>query len=354
MFSTLPDLTDVAAEKFAWQCIQSAKMLLQEPQDDKRFLSIKVDQSDGVDSFTIVYKQKPDEYTFLWLDERDQWCRSKELPADINALFDLYLPVLGTRADVHRARVVAHLGQSIDGQIATTSGDSFFVTGEENRKHLHCLRALSDAVVVGSGTILADDPQLTTRAVTGEHPVRVIIDSQARLPTSLGVFTDAQSSTVLVHQSSADLSSLEMSFGPQITDKTGCKVSQVNRWVVPDTDESLCVNKMVEHLFSRDLRRVFVEGGGITVSRFFEAKSLDRLHLAVAPILVGQGTPALQLPGIAKMMQAHRPPHTIFRMGDDILWDFDVSGMKNDGRANEDTSGKRMENTSNAFVQRIL
>lgn len=350
----LDKLTHNSAELLAWQFLQSARDLLQRSQVGERFLSVQGIDSDEPNAYTVVAKQHSDENTCLWLDGQGQWCRSSQLPESFVALFDLYLPVLGTFANAHLTRVVAHLGQSIDAQIATTSGDSFYVTGEENRKHLHCLRALSDAVIVGSGTVVADDPQLTTRAVTGENPVRVIIDAQARLPTSPGIFTDAQSSTVLLHQSSADLSGLEMSFGPKLIDRTGSQVSQVNRWTVPDTDDGLTVNKMIELLSSRGLRRLFVEGGGITVSRFFEAQVLDRLHVAVAPLLVGQGTPALQLKGVAKMIQAHRLPHSIYRMGEDILWDFDVSGEKVAARSGEEAVSEGVVDTSTASVVRIV
>lgn len=353
MLDMLDKLTQNRAEVLAWQFLQTAKSLLQRSQIDGRFLSFQNTDSDESNVQTVVVRHHPDENTCLWLDGQGQWCRSSQLPECFDALFDLYLPVLGALADAHRTRVIAHLGQSIDAQIATTSGDSFYVTGEENRKHLHCLRALSDAVIVGFGTVVADDPQLTTRAVTGENPVRVVIDSQARLPTSLGIFTDAQSSTVLLHQSSADLSGLEMSFGPKITDKKGSLVSQVNRWTVSDTDDGLSVNKIIQLLSSHGLRRLFVEGGGITVSRFFEAKVLDRLHMAVAPLLVGQGTPALQLSGVAKMIQAHRLPHSIYRMGEDILWDFDVSGEKVSANV-EEAAREHVVDTSNAFIVRIV
>jgi len=144
-----------------------------------------------------------------------------------------------------------------------------------------------------------------------------------------------------------------MSFGPKITDKKGSLVSQVNRWTVSDTDDGLSVNKIIQLLSSHGLRRLFVEGGGITVSRFFEAKVLDRLHMAVAPLLVGQGTPALQLSGVAKMIQAHRLPHSIYRMGEDILWDFDVSGEKVSANV-EEAAREHVVDTSNAFIVRIV
>ena len=354
MLESLVKLTHSGAVSLAWQFLLSARDLLREPEGPGRFLSYSNLDVLEPSACNIAVAERPDERTCLWLDKQGQWCRSTPLPDGFDALFDLYLPVLGTRSETECSRVVAHLGQSVDAQIATTSGDSFYVTGEENRKHLHCLRALSDAVIVGSGTILADNPQLTTRAVAGENPVRVIIDSQARLPTSLGVFTDSASRTVLLHQSSTDLAGLEMAFGPQIVDKSGSLVNQVERWIIPDTDDALSVNKMINQLSSRGLRRLFVEGGGITVSRFFEAQALDRLHVAVAPLLVGKGTSALQLSGVPKMMQARRPPHSIYRMGEDILWDFDVSREQIAADACEVATCTRPADALAASVVRIV
>jgi riboflavin biosynthesis pyrimidine reductase len=77
---------------------------------------------------------------------------------------------------------------------------------------------------------------------------------------------------------------------------------------------------------------VFVEGGGVTVSRFLEAGALDRLHVCVAPLLIGSGRPALTLPPVAELTQALRPPCRVAAMGDDVLFDFDLSGYR-DGSA---------------------
>ncbi|MBC7991971.1 MAG: dihydrofolate reductase family protein, partial [Rhizobacter sp.] len=84
------------------------------------------------------------------------------------ALLSLYRPLLGS------AWCVAQLGQSLDGCVATHSGDSYFVTGPQSLLHLHRLRALCDAVLVGAGTVAADNPQLTTRRVPGASPTRVV------------------------------------------------------------------------------------------------------------------------------------------------------------------------------------
>src|SRR3954447_25017 len=112
------------------------------------------------------------------------------------ALLELYLPI--TSATSARPLTIGHLGQSLDGFIATHSGESQFVTGEENILHLHRMRALCDAVVVGAGTVAADDPQLTTRRVPGPNPLRVVLDPSGRLNDHYKVFTDDSADTLYI------------------------------------------------------------------------------------------------------------------------------------------------------------
>ena len=117
--------------------------------------------------------------------------------ADVrHALIDLYLPICS--ATIASPITVGHLGQSLDGFIATHAGESQYVTGEENIRHLHRMRALCDAVVVGAGTVAADDPQLTTRHVSGPSPVRVVLDPTRRLADHYRVFNDDSADTLYV------------------------------------------------------------------------------------------------------------------------------------------------------------
>ena len=112
------------------------------------------------------------------------------------AFIELYLPICS--ATPAHPLTVGHLGQSLDGFIATHSGDSQFVTGEENMLHMHRMRALCDAVVVGAGTVAADDPQLTTRHVSGPSPMRVVFDPTRRLRRTYRVFHDDAAPTLYV------------------------------------------------------------------------------------------------------------------------------------------------------------
>jgi riboflavin-specific deaminase-like protein len=241
-----------------------------------------------------------------------RWVSARRLPGELAALFDLYLPLCGTGP-----LTVGHLGQSIDGYIATRTGDSSYVNGPENILHLHRMRALCDAVVVGAGTIAADDPRLTTRDVAGPNPVRVILDPRLRLPASQRVFTDGEADTLVV---CATEIARERSRGSGFSRET----RRTEIIGIPAVDDELDLHALLNTLHARGLQRVFVEGGGTTVSRFLEAELLDRLQIAVAPLIVGSGRPGLQLPPSERISECLRPSHRIFAMGGDVLFDCDL------------------------------
>jgi len=243
---------------------------------------------------------------------------STALPASDprTALIDLYLPVCS--ATNARPITVGHLGQSLDGFIATHSGDSQWVTGPENVLHMHRLRALCDAVVVGSRTIAADDPQLTTRLVPGPSPVRVVLDPGRRLGSGHRVFTDDSAATIYV--CAGDL------VGPGETTFGRAEILGV-----AGNEDGLDVRELMDTLRARGCSRVFVEGGGVTISMFLLGDLLDRLHLAVAPLLIGDGRAAIRLPPAAALGDCHRPSYRVFRMGGDVLFDCDLRTRHLDG-----------------------
>jgi len=231
---------------------------------------------------------------------------------EARSLFDLYLPLCA--AGAHRPLAVAHLGQSIDARIATEAGDSYYVNGHENLVHLHRMRALCDAVVVGAGTVANDDPRLTTRLVSGEHPVRVVIDPRLRLARDARIFTEPESTTLLACDGTlADPACSPVGAGDTIRLPAAA-----------DGSDGLDLRTLLAALHARGLHVVFVEGGGLTVSRFVAQGCVDRLQIAVAPVIVGAGRAGLQLPGTAAMRDCVRPPCRIHRMGSDVLWDFDL------------------------------
>ena len=241
---------------------------------------------------------------------------------ELRALVDLYLPICGATAS--HPITVGHLGESLDGFIATHSGESQWVTGHENVVHMHRLRALCDAVIVGAGTVAADDPRLTTRLVPGPNPLRVVLDPGRRLGERHKVFQDDTSETLYV--CTADLvRPSERRFG------------RASILGLPGTSESVDLAELLRHLRSLGHVRTFVEGGGVTISMFLQANLLDRLHLAIAPLLIGDGRAAIRLPAPSALDDCHRPSYRVFRMGGDVLFDCDLRTRHDE----TDDGGKR-------------
>jgi riboflavin-specific deaminase-like protein len=226
------------------------------------------------------------------------------------ALLELYLPVCS--ASAARPITVGHLGQSLDGFIATHSGDSQWVTGQENVLHLHRLRALCDAVIVGAGTVAADDPQLTTRRVAGPSPTRVIFDPARGLGGDYGVFTDDSVPTLYVCARAL--------IAPGETHLGGAAIVGVS-----GSSAGADAAELLQYLHMQGCNRILVEGGGVTVSAFFEANLLDRLQIAVAPLIIGDGRPAIRLPARSTLHDCRRPRYRVFRMGGDVLFDCDLA-----------------------------
>jgi len=228
-------------------------------------------------------------------------------------LFELLKPLLDQpRAGTPWA--IGQLGQSLDGCVATHGGDSNYVNGPEMLVHLHRLRALCDAVIVGAGTAAIDNPQLTTRRVAGPHPVRVVLDPQLRLPATLRVFCDRQAPTLLACDAARTPEAARRVGADQVLGVPG----------LLRADGSADLQALQTALQQRGLGVLFVEGGGVTVSRFIAQGCLDRLHLSIAPVIIGAGRPGLQLPRSAAMRDCLRPPGRLFRMGADVLWDLDL------------------------------
>jgi riboflavin-specific deaminase-like protein len=225
------------------------------------------------------------------------------------ALLDLYLPVLNATAE--HPLTVAHLGQSLDGYIATDSGDSYYVTGPENVAHLHRMRALCGAVVVGAETISLDNPRLTVRRVPGPNPLRVILDPRRRLGPEFRVFAEASLKTLLI--------CAEDRCDPEDRNHGCAEVVGI-----PAPAGRLALDRLLAELHGRGIHSVFVEGGGATVSHFLQADLLDRLQIAVAPLVTGHGRPGIRLVARHHLSDCLRPAHRLFRMGGDVLFDCDL------------------------------
>lgn len=250
------------------------------------------------------------------------WATSLSRDDERRSFLDLYLPVAS--ASAAHPMTIGHLGQSLDGFIATHAGESRFVTGEENILHLHRLRALCDAVVVGAGTVAADNPLLTTRLVPGANPIRVVIDPGRRLNEGYRIFQDDEARTLYVCHRSL-IAQGEARLGT---------ASIVGVEDEPDGPGSATAHAVIDALRARNCSRIFIEGGGVTVSMFLEANLLDRLHVAIAPLIIGDGRPAIRLSSRAGLDDCPRPRYRVFRMGGDVLFDCELSGAVNAASSN--------------------
>jgi diaminohydroxyphosphoribosylaminopyrimidine deaminase/5-amino-6-(5-phosphoribosylamino)uracil reductase len=216
------------------------------------------------------------------------------------------------RTNVDDFVVVGQIGQSLDGRVATTTGRSHYINGAAGLAHLHRLRALVDAVVVGVGTAVADDPQLTVRRVAGPSPARVVIDPHGRLAPTARLLADDGARRLVVTGQGARC---QYPGGVEII-----ALPAVRGHIAPAT--------ILARLGEAGLRRVLIEGGADTLSRFLAAGCLDRLHVVVAPIILGGGRPSLLLDPIDRVDQALRPPMRIHPLDGEILFDCDFSAQR--------------------------
>ena len=212
------------------------------------------------------------------------------------------LSVLGhyQRLEADQRWVVAQSAQSLDGFLATRNGDGAGLSGAADLRHLHRLRSLADAVVVGAQTVENDDPLLTVRLVAGSSPTRVVLDPSGRVSRSARVLTDRSVPTLWLTETPVPLDRAPhvsvIAMGPA-------------PWRPAD---------VVAALSRHGLRRILVEGGGRTVSSFLAADVLDVLYVTTVPIFLGDGIPGVRVPAVGMVADAPRHRARSFKLGDDL------------------------------------
>jgi len=215
-----------------------------------------------------------------------------------------------TSAPSDRPFVVAQLGQSLDGRIATLSGESQWINKDEALIHVHRVRAAVDAVIVGVGTVVADDPMLNVRRVPGRNPARIVIDPKGRMPATAKLLVEDGARRIIVRAAGCAQ--------PLVP---GAEVLEVPA----DRDGQLAPREIIATLFSAGLHSFLVEGGAGTVSGFIDGGAVDRLHVLVAPVILGSGKPGLTLKPIDRLAQALRPRANVHVLADgDVLFDCDM------------------------------
>jgi riboflavin-specific deaminase-like protein len=216
------------------------------------------------------------------------------------------------RGMVDELVVVGQIGQSLDGRIATVSGHSHYINGADGLDHLHRLRGMVDAVVIGIGTALQDNPQLTVRRVAGPSPARVVIDPRGRLPPGARLLTDDGADRLVLTSEG-------------IEQRLPAGVETI---ALPCRDGHIAPAAILTALAQRGFRRIMIEGGAQTVSRFLRAGCLDRVHVIVAPLILGAGPLAFDLVPVQRVDDALHPPTRIHRFGDEILFDCDLAAQR--------------------------
>lgn len=223
------------------------------------------------------------------------------------------------RVRTGRPRVTAKMAMTLDGRIATRTGDSRWISGEASRARVHALRDRMDAVVVGIGTALADDPLLTVRPAPpdGRQPLRVVVDSELRLPAGAALLRPAPGPAPIVAYCAPRVAAHPQGDARRTTlGRTGAELLALP----PDTTGRASVADLLADLGGRGCSAVLLEGGGDLLAAFLAADLVDELQVCVAPVVVGgrEAPGPVGGEGVARLADAGRwTTVAVERVGDD-------------------------------------
>lgn len=203
--------------------------------------------------------------------------------------------------------VILKTAQSLDGRIATASGDSRWISCPASREFAHSLRASADAVAVGAGAVRADDPQLTVRLVKGKNPYRIIISRHPDFPPRINLFARNGDAKTILATSTTSLKKIE--------------VKNLIFWHIKKNKDGLSLLDFLRKAGAFGIQTLLVEGGGRLATSFLSQGLVDRLYLVIAPMIIGKGTEAVGELNIRKLIKAIRFDSPGFMpCGDDILF----------------------------------
>lgn len=210
------------------------------------------------------------------------------------SILNILLPILRK----NKKLVIAQIGQSIDGRIALNNGNSHYINNPKSIIYLHCLRSISDAIIVGSNTIKKDDPLLTTRKIKGTNPKRIIIDGSLSLNNKYKIFNDGNENIIFTKSN---------------------KNIRLNNSTIIRLKEKNFTKNLIMQIKKLKYKNILVEGGSKTISELINNKYIDILQFMIAPILIGSGINSLNLKEISNLNKAIRPKHNFNELENEII-----------------------------------
>ncbi len=217
---------------------------------------------------------------------------------NINKFYQSILNILLPILRKNKKLVIAQIGQSIDGRIALNNGNSHYINNPKSIIYLHCLRSISDAIIVGSNTIKKDDPLLTTRKIKGTNPQRIIIDGSLSLNNKYKIFNDGNENIIFTKSN---------------------KSIRLNNSTIIRLKEKNFTKNFIMQIKKLKYKNILVEGGSKTISELINNKYIDILQFMIAPILIGSGINSLNLKEISNLNKAIRPKHNFNELENEII-----------------------------------
>ena len=221
-----------------------------------------------------------------------------ESKINISKFYQSILNILVPILIKNKKLVIAQIGQSIDGRIALNNGNSHYINNPKSIIYLHCLRSISDAIIVGSNTIKKDDPLLTTRKIKGTNPKRIIIDGSLSLNNKYKIFNDGNENIIFTKSN---------------------KNIRLNNSTIIRLKEKNFTKNFITQIKKLKYKNILVEGGSKTISELINNKYIDILQFMIAPILIGSGINSLNLKEISNLNKAIRPKHNFNELENEII-----------------------------------
>ena len=228
------------------------------------------------------------------------YIKNNNLKSEINiskfyqSILNILLPILRK----NKKLVIAQIGQSIDGRIALNNGNSHYINNPKSIIYLHCLRSISDAIIVGSNTIKKDNPLLTTRKIKGTNPKRIIIDGSLSLNNKYKIFNDGNENIIFTKSN---------------------KNIRLNNSTIIRLKEKNFTKNLITQIKKLKYKNILVEGGSKTISELINNQYIDILQFMIAPILIGSGINSLNLKEISNLNKAIRPKCNFNELENEII-----------------------------------